>query len=774
MLGLPVAALVLLVLGGAAAAPLAYRRWPRAACAGACVLLLAATGALAAQLGTIAAGGVVTSASAWVPALAVTAAFRLDGLALVFALLITGIGALVVAYAPAYVGWAPRGGRLLGLLLAFAGAMLGLVLADDAITLFVFWELTSISSFFLIAFDDRAAEARAKARQALLVTSAGGLALLVGLVLAAVASTGGASLALSTLDGARLQAHPWYPLIVALVAAGAFTKSAQVPFHFWLPGAMVAPSPVSAYLHSATMVNAGVFLLARLHPTLGGTALWVGLLGSIGAVTLLAGGVLAVVQRDLKRVLAYSTIAVLGALTLLVGLGSDAAIGALILLVLAHGAYKAALFLVAGNLAHQRGTRDPFVGGAARELPITAGAAVIAAASMAGLPPLFGFVAKDALLVAVLAGPASAALVGLALVAAVALVGAAWIAGVAPFFGRAAGARRWNEAPPLMLVGPVVLALTGAVLGAAPSLLAPLVAPAAAAVAGHPVTVELALWHGAGGLYGAALGLGLASFVLGSLGYRAIARRLDTVSRVRRALDRVAAARVYDAAMAGLQAGAERVTAVVQHGRLAGYVAVAVATTVVVVAAPLVVAPTGPWSTDVDLRIHEWMLVVIGVAGAIAAAALRDRLASVAALSATGLAITFLFALFSGPDLAITQLTVETMMVILLVLVFRRMPAAALRRPRVRAGVARTVLAGSAGAAMTILLVLAAAPSPFPGDASRAHVALAPTQHSENVVNAILVNFRAIDTLGEVTVLAIAGIGVLSLLAAWRRPRGGA
>ena len=536
---------------------------------------------------------------------------------------------------------------------------------------------------------------------------------------------------------------------------------------------MAAPSPVSAYLHSATMVNAGIYVLARLHPSLGGTLLWTGLLGTVGVITLVTGAVLAVVQRDLKLTLAYSTVAALGSMTMLLGFGTDEAIGAAIVVLVSHAAYKASLFLVAGNVAHQRGTRDPFGPGAARALPFTAAAGVIAAASMAGVPLLFGFVSKDALFAATLLGPMPAIVVGLTLLAGAALVGAAWIAGLAPFFHapRLAGPR--HEVPWPMVVGPLVLALAGAVLGLAPALLQPLAAPAAAAVAGRPVALELSLWHGLGGVPGAALGLGLVSLGLGTLAYRAIARRLEPLGRLRARLARLAATRAYDGVMRGLQAGAARLTRVVQHGRLHGYIAMVVGTTVVVVGVPLLAWPVGTWKLEVALGPHELPLIVVGAGGALAATALRDRLASVAALAATGLAITFLFALFSGPDLAITQLTVETMMVILLVLVFRRLPPSAARRRSLGVSVGRLIVSVTAGGLVTVLLVIAASPTPFEAEASRAHVALAPGQGSRNVVNAILVNFRAIDTLGEVTVLAIAGLGVLSLLGFWARPRCG-
>lgn len=678
----------------------------------------------------------------WIPSLGVEAAFRLDGLSLVFALLITGVGTLVMLYTPAYLEHGTR--RLLALLLAFEAAMLGLVLADDTMTLFVFWELTSFASFFLIAFD-RSEEARRRARQALLVTAAGGLALLIGLLL----MTAGVSTRLSTLPPQTSSA------VVILVAAGAFTKSAQVPFHFWLPGAMVAPTPVSAYLHAATMVKAGLYVLARLYPSLGGSPLWTGLLATAGAITFVVAVALAAVQRDAKLVLAYATVAVLGAITMLLGIGGDEAIGAALVLLLAHGAYKASLFLTAGNLDHFRGTRDVFAPVTHRHLPITGGAAALAALGMAGVPPLLGFIAKDAVFAATDGWLLAASIAG-----GVGLVIAAGLAGVVPYV-RGRGWRRDDVAWP-MLVGPVVLALAGLVLGLAPDALErALVAPALAAIAGPGAHYDVALWHGVN----APFVIGLASIAAGIAGVW-LAWRLR--ARPRR---EPVGGRIHDAILDGLTGAAGRLTRAVQHGYMPGYVAAIVGTTVVVVALPLAFEATPPIAAPgLVLDAYEVPLLLLAAISAIAAALFRDRLSSVASLAATGIAVTFVFALYSGPDLAITQLTVETMMVILLVLVFRRIPPS---RPQHRRGRVRSaIVAGGAGVLVTVLLLLATATTRFPRDAANAQVQLAAEQEFANVVNAILVDFRALDTLGEITVLAIAGIGVAALAGAVRRSPG--
>ncbi|MCU0893619.1 MAG: hypothetical protein MUD06_04720 [Rhodospirillales bacterium] len=355
----------------------------------------AATAAFASLVPSVAAGETHRLVQDWAPGIGVSLSFYVDGLSLLFALMISGIGALVALHASAYLGGHRYYGRFFVYLFAFMLAMLGLVLADNLITLFVFWELTSVTSFLLIGLDHDNPRARRNALQALLVTGAGGLALLAGFLLLGQA---GGSLELSQLieRGEQVRADPLYLAILILVLAGAFTKSAQFPFHFWLPNAMAAPTPVSAYLHSATMVKAGIYLLARLHPTLGSTQVWIWTLTIFGAVTAVMAAVIALRQTDLKLVLAYTTVLALGLLTMF--LGSDERIGivAAITFLIVHSLYKCALFLVIGNVDHGSGSRDAEVlGGLFRAMPVTALAAMVAGLSMAGFPPLLGFIGKE-------------------------------------------------------------------------------------------------------------------------------------------------------------------------------------------------------------------------------------------------------------------------------------------------------------------------------------------------------------------------------------------
>ncbi len=759
-------ALVLVFLA-AALAPAVVRRIPARA-----GLVLAALPALlavgfATRVPAVAGGEVGLERHPWVPALGIEAAFRLDGLSVLMALLVTGVGALVVLYAHGYAAESPGRGRLLALLLAFMGAMLGLVLADDLFVLFVFWELTTITSFLLVGFQSERLEARKAALQSLLVTGAGGLALLAGLlVLASAAGTSSISALLA--QGPALRAHPAYPAIVALVAAGAFTKSAQVPFHFWLPGAMQAPTPVSAYLHSSTMVKAGVYLLARLSPALGGSDLWMALLVGFGAATLLTGGVMALGQSDLKRILAFSTVGVLGLLTLLLGLGTPIAARAFAVTLLAHAFYKGTLFLVAGNVDHATGTRDvDRLGGLGGVMPRSAAAAAVAAVSMAGAPPLFGFLAKETAYEAALEAPVGALWLGPAVVAmGVCLVFAAARVALQVFGGTRRGTPRVaHEVPTGMWVGPVALAAMGLTAGllAGPAERL-LVAPAARAVLQEGVPTGLALWHG----FTPILALSVFTLAAGALLFRLRAGVLWAAAALR-PLARVGPAAAWEAGLAATLRFAAWQTRVLQSGSLRRSLLVTLATAFAVVGAALLRGPfPGSAGPAFDVRPQEAAAVLLAALGAGMAVRATTRMAAVAALGAVGFGVALLFLLFGAPDLALTQIVIEVLTVILLLLVLRRLPDPAPSRRHRRSDALVAVGGGVLMAVLTLLaaeLQLAEPVSHFFGDQSL------PAGHGRNVVNVILVDFRALDTLGEATVLAAAGIGILALLRGSRSPR---
>ncbi len=448
---------------------------------------------------SIANSEVITHNYEWIPSLGVTLSFYLDGLSLTFAMLISGIGTLVMVYAGGYLSGHAQLGRFYLFMLMFMASMLGLVLSNNVISLFVFWELTSLSSYFLIGFDHDREKARSSALQALVVTGLGGLGLLAGMLL--LAQVGG-SFEISRLfgQGEMVHNHGLYLPILILILAGAFTKSAQVPFHFWLPNAMEAPTPVSAYLHSATMVKAGVYLLARLSPVLGGTDTWIYAVTTFGGLTMLVGAGLALQQTDLKRILAYSTVSVLGLLTMLLGLGTSIAVEAAMVYLLAHALYKGSLFLVAGALDHETGAREVNnLSGLLRRMPITAMASLLAAISMAGLPPLLGFIGKEMLYEATMHGPLNTFLVtGVTLVSSVFLLTVAIIAGIKPFIGKLSTTPKDpHEAPSSIWLGPALLAGLGLLLGLLPGVAnKSLISPAVSGILMQPTDLKLTLWHG--------------------------------------------------------------------------------------------------------------------------------------------------------------------------------------------------------------------------------------------------------------------------------------
>ena len=722
-------------------------------------------------------GEALVEARPWAPSLGVELAFRLDGLSALFALLVTGIGALVLVYAGGYLAKDPRLGRFFATLLAFQGAMLGVVLADDVITLFVFWELTSVTSYLLVGYDHERAGARAAALKALLVTGAGGLALLAGLLLMAVAGSdlGVASLKLSELAGAELRGHGLYPAILALVLIGAATKSAQMPFHFWLPAAMAAPTPVSAYLHSATMVKAGIYLLARLHPQLGLTLPWEIALGTIGTITMVIAAVMALGQSDLKRILAYSTVAVLGILTMLLGVGTELAIKTAIVFLVAHALYKAALFMVAGNVDHESGTRDvSILSGLRRAMPWTAAAGLLAALSKAGAPPMFGFIGKELLYKAKLDLETIAGwLIVAAVVANVALVATALLVAIRPFWGaRGPTPRTPHEAPPAMLLGPVVLSALGLIIGFFPGRFErELGSAAATAIAGSPMVMDLKLWHGVNVDALAVMALSLLTLAAGTALFLGARRWLAPLAAALAAGSRVGPTRAFESAVDRLPDLAGRVTAMVPITRLRSAIVTALLVMVVLVAPALLRAFAAPLPR-LQPQPHELGLVGVALLSALLAGVLRSRLSAVAALGVTGLAVALLFTLFGAPDLAMTQIAVETLSVILLVLVFVALPPVVRRSggwTRLRDG----AIAVAVGAVMA-LAVLATSLVDLEPEVSRRYLeASVPEAFGRNVVNVILVDFRALDTLGEIVVVAVAGLGVAALLAARRRERNG-
>ncbi|MCL4684285.1 DUF4040 domain-containing protein [Myxococcota bacterium] len=698
----------------------------------------------------------------WFPDLGPSLAFHLDGLSALFVLLIGGIGALVLLYSSRYLHAHPDVVRGQIFLTLFMLSMLGLVLADDVILLFVFWELTTITSYLLIGFENEKPGARRAALQALLVTCSGGLALLVGLLL--LAHVGG-SFRISEWDVGVFTAHPFYPAILILVLLGAFTKSAQIPFHFWLPNAMAAPTPVSAYLHSATMVKAGVYLLARLQPTLGGTDAWFYTLTVVGAATALWGSLQALRQTDLKLALAQTTVMGLGILVLFLGSNSALAAKAAVTFLIVHALYKSALFLVVGIIDHASGTRDvTLLGGLGRAMPRTALAAGVAALSMAGLPPLLGFIGKELAYESALALAGWPFLLVTVLVLSNALVFAvALLVAYQPFWGPPPDPpRTLHPAPFAMLLGPLLIAGLGLAFGLAPSFTGHvLIEPAVSAVRGLPSPVSLSLWHG----WNAPLALSLVTIVLGLGIYRLRAPLVAATGAIAARLPWTGD-RAYDATLVGLQTLARIQTAVLQGGSLRGYLATSFATIVVAIGGVLAVHRAFAWPTGGEsVPPTAWAVAVLILAGTAVASVTGSRLAAIAALGVVGVGVSLLFLIFSAPDVAMTQLMVETLFVVIASVALLRLPA--LRGPelRSRAGRTRDAALGLAVGSVVATLLLAVLTVPLDPMLGDWFVRQSVVEgHGRNVVNVILVDFRALDTLGEITVVAVAAMAAYALL----------
>lgn len=699
----------------------------------------------------------------WVPGLGLRLSFYLDGLSLTFALLITGVGALVIVYAASSLEGHPGFGRFFGFLLTFMGAMLGLVLSRNLLLVFAFWELTSLSSYFLIGFEHERARARSAALQALLVTGAGGLALLAGFLLIGQAA-GSFELALS--EAAALSGHSLYLPILLLVVAGAFTKSAQFPFHFWLPSAMEAPTPVSAYLHSSTMVKAGIYLLARLAPVLGGTDAWFWLLVLSGGATMLAGAYLALQEPRFKRLLAYSTISALGTVTMLLGIGTAAAVQAAVVFLLVHAAYKGALFLVAGTIIHETGeTHIDLLRGVSRTLPMTAAAGILAALSMAGIPPFFGFVGKELLYEAGLAAGGAVTFVVVSANVCLVAVAGRLILGLLrgspiPPAGSGHGASMSLGLPPLLLGAAGLLATV-----VAPALGTGVVGPAVEAIRPSSGAPGMALFHG--------ITPALLLDMLGLAAGAALFLVLNPVNDLHRRLASILrwnSEGGYTRALGAIFSLAAMQTRILQNGYLRAYISIIVGASLSLIVFAIL-AGGGVSVPDLTFGSYHYEVVlgILIICAALAAVRARSRIVAVTGLGVVGYLVALVYVVFGAPDLAITQFVIDTFTLILFVLVFLHLPRAT---PLDRAGRSypKIIVAVAAGVLMTGLVLVAVG---FESDASVSAYFVENSLgegHGRNIVNVILVDFRAIDTLGEITVLAIAALGVWAV---WKlRPEG--
>ncbi|MBU2068943.1 MAG: monovalent cation/H+ antiporter subunit A [Gammaproteobacteria bacterium] len=746
--------------------PLLTAKWNRSACALATALPPAfALMLLMYHSPALLAGETLQFVRQWAPVLGLQLHIRIDGLAFLFALLILGIGLLIILYARYYLSERDSMARFYAYLMLFMTAMLGIVLSGNLLQLWLFWELTSVSSFLLISFWWHKSEARRGARMALTVTGAGGLALLAAFLLTGQI-VGSYELDLVLASAELIQQHSLYPLLLVLFLLGCFTKSAQFPFHFWLPNAMAAPTPVSAYLHSATMVKAGIFLLARFYPALSGTELWFVLVSVTGLATLLIGAYLALFKHDLKGLLAYSTISHLGLITLLFGMGTDLAAVAGVFHIINHATFKASLFMAAGIIDHESGSRDMRkLNGLWQFMPITATLAMVAAAAMAGVPLLNGFLSKEMFFAETLhqhlLGSISWVIPVLATVAAVFSVAYSMRFIHDVFFnGQPKGLTKTPHEPPRYMRVPVeVLVALCILVGIFPGYLIGdlLHAASLAVLAGEVPEYSLSIWHG--------LNLPLLMSVLALAGGTLIYVNRKHLFDFQNTLPEMDALNSFERLVKQFAARCVRLYGFIDNGSLQRYMTLVLLSFVILAGTPLTNLAV-LWGGREELPLDA-----VNVTGAlmllIAAFATvvwhRKRVVALLMISVVGLMVSIAFTRFSAPDLALTQLSVEVVTIILLMLALFFLPHKTPKQSEASRVVRDVSIAGMVGVVIgSLSYALMTRPL---SSISDFFIANAKTGGGgTNVVNVILVDFRGFDTLGEITVLGIASLGIFKLL----------
>ncbi len=708
-------------------------------------------------------GGVVTEAINWVPALGVALDLRLDGFSYLFALLITGIGSLVALYAGAYFADAPAAhrARFVFLILIFMTAMIGTVLSDNLIVMFIFWEGTSLTSFLLIGFDARKPEARRAALQSLLITAGGGLALF-GAILLVGLDLGTFRLSEVAQASEALAQSPHLTAILVLLLLGAFTKSAQFPFHFWLPQAMAAPTPASAYLHSATMVKLGIYLLARFDAAFAGVPAFGVTLVIFGSLTMLIAAFNALRATGYKAILAQSTVASLGILVMLIGLDGEVAAVATAGFILAHALYKAALFFCAGTAIHATHIAElRKLGGLVRYLPFTAAAAALASFSMAGLPPFIGFISKEYLFEAQLASSWNAVPVVVAVIVNGIMVSVAGVVSLRPFFlGKDKISHVHHGETPGLLFGPLLLGILGIVMGLIPGLVTRhLVGPAATALYGAPIDTSFSLWHGITPM----LFLSIAAIGLGGV----LAWKWDQIhDGIRHAgwSQRIDADRLYHQVVERVLGVARVSTRWLQNGDQRHYTAIVLV--MLLGSCAWVLIRTGAFALpafDPILPVPT-VLMVAGLVGALVATKVRSLVAALIGVGIVGYGWALLFVLNGAPDLALTQFAVETLVLVVIMAVLLRLPTRT--EPTRSPGERRFDALIATGFALVVFIGLAAMLAlPFDARISEFYGQTSYTEAlGHNVVNVVIVDYRALDTLGEIAVVAFATMGAWALL----------
>ena len=759
--------IVLLPFIGSFLPKLGERFGPSASAICAAISPLIALGLLLSLREPVYAGQTLLVSVPWLTALQLHISLRLDGLGFLFALMILGIGLLVIVYARYYLYKTEPTGRFYGYLLLFMGAMLGVVLAENLILMMLFWELTSLASFLLIGFWSHKASARGGARMALTVTGGGGLALLAGVLLIGHV-VGSYELSQVLAAGDQIRAHALYPLILVLVLLGVFTKSAQFPFHFWLPQAMSAPTPVSAYLHSATMVKAGVFLLARLYPALADSELWFYLVSLTGLATLLVGAVLALFQQDLKGLLAYSTISHLGLITLLFGLDSPLSNVAAVFHIINHATFKASLFMAAGIIDHETGSRDMRkLSGLLRYMPHTAALAMVASLAMAGVPLLNGFLSKEMFFAETLEQNLLGSFYWL--VPAIATLAGAFAVAYslhfvhAVFFGQTpVDLPKYPPQEPsrYMKIPVEILVLLCILVGMLPMVtVAPLLASAASAsLGGYLPEYDLAIWHG--------LNLPLLMSCLALLGGVVIYTARKPLFRWYKGLPSINSLQVFEGCIQALTRSAQRLYGALDNQSVQRYLAWVLGGALVLLSVALqdltqLKGPVGLTAVDALMAL---VMLTLSCSAVLTVFFNRYRLIAVLVMGVGGLMVALIFARYGAPDLALTQICVEVVSIILMLLALFFMPDHASAQSSSLRSLRDVLLALSIG---TLVALLAFAVLTRPYDLSLAEFMLqnsVPGGGGHNVVNVILVDFRGFDTLGEICVLAVAAIGIFGLL----------
>lgn len=772
---MPLILIVLLPFLGAALPAVMIRGGRNAAALSAGAVTLAALIGLLVHAPAVLRGEIVAWRMDWIPLLGLNANFFLDGLGLLFAGLILGIGLLIILYARFYLDRADPMGTFYTYLLLFQGAMVGIVLSDNVLILLIFWELTSLSSFLLIGYWKHLPEGRQGARMALAVTGMGGLALIGGiLILGQIAGSYDLTIILTRKE--TIQADPLYLPALILILLGCFTKSAQFPFHFWLPHAMAAPTPVSAYLHSATMVKAGLFLMARLWPVLAGTDAWFAIVATTGLVTMVLGAAIGLFKDDLKALLAFSTVSQLGLVTMLLGFGTGMAAVVAVFHIINHAAFKAALFMTAGIIDHETGTRDiRALGGLRRAMPLTFAMATLAALSMAGVPFLNGFLSKEMMLEEAAHTVWAGSHLALPVVVTIgALLSAAYSFRfvVHVFLGPARHPGETPHDPGTGLwLSPAVLVVLVVGIGLFPAAIAGgIVASAAQSVIGGGAlpSYTLKIWHGVT----PALFMSVIALVGGAV-LLALHRPASTIWQ---RMPRPEAKAIFDGIVGAAVTAARRVTAGMINGSMPRYAGVFVLTVIIAGAAASVSGGAAPAVRDMQpptiVEVVGWLMLVVATL-----ATLRfhhDRFLALVLISIVGLIVSVTFVVFSAPDLALTQAMVEVVTVILLLLALDFLPRHSWRDEPRRVVVRDGAIAVSVGLAVALLTwAIQTTDFAFPS-ISAYHLENAKTLGGGyNVVNVILVDFRGFDTFGEIIVLGIAALVIFAMTEALMQSRAG-